>query len=381
MVKSILGIMNLLACALVSLVLVGCSSNDEYLQSPTLPPITVPDGLDDVALGQIYRVPAGDGRIATGELKKPLPPALAGNQRIAEPRLKSAGGKSWLVVPKEASATWSHLLLYLQSRQIHSVKQNIFTATIETDWIIESAPKGYGFRYQLRLEAGLQPDLTEIHVVNVKGKPTDVINSEGVWPEKSASDIHEQWFLKEIAKTINVQKSSGDSLIASSISLPKKVQATSVAGEPIIELLINRNIAYQALYNALNSPSFVIYDQDQVIGVLHIDEGIKPKVKKKSLLREVLSVLPGVDYEEEEKVSPYSLSDILSNLPNENAVQALWRQPNNTGGEILPHVPGYLLVLKSTTNGQRAYIRDGYGRPLASSQSKLLLDTIKKQLF
>ncbi|MGS2718512.1 outer membrane protein assembly factor BamC [Eionea flava] len=360
----------------------ACSSNDAYLDSKTLPPVVVPDNLDKEALGQIYTIPESDGRLATGEFAEPLPPTLASRQSITEPRVQTFQNKSWLVVPKEASATWSQLLIFLQSRRILSLEQDVNTAVIETDWISEGANFGESYRYQLRLEAGFQPELTEIHAVNIKGTDRTSIPPATEWPKKSESSSHEAWLLKDIAKVISNQPSQGDSLIASAISFPPKSTSNSVNGEPIVELLVSQERAYNVLLNSLNDSQFVTYDYDQAAGVIYFDED--DTQEKKTLTNKVVGFiydLATVQFLKNE--SSYPLEEVLAKLPNETAVAQLFPsvQERNTV-KTLSNVPGYMLVLRSVnSNKQHLFIRDGYGRPLPSSEAKALLDTVKKLLY
>jgi len=366
------------------LLLSACSSNDAYLDAKALPPVVVPDGLDKQALGQIYVVPKGDGRLATGEFAEPLPPALASRQTIVEPRIQTFQGKSWLVVPKEASATWSQLLIFLQSRQISTLKQNPNDAVIETEWVTEAAEDNQAYRYQLHLEAGLQPELTEIHAVNVQGAIKAAIPSAipttTQWPQYSESTRHELWFLQQIAKVISNQKALGDSLIASAISFSPKSASNSIDGEPVVDLLIGKERAYNVLLNSLNDSQFVTYDYDESAGVIYFNEDATQE--KKSLTRKVAGFIYDIATVQFLKNdSPYPLEDILSNLPNEDSVKTLFPL-SDISTKTLSGVPGYLLVLRQIDeNKQRLYLRDGYGRPLPSAEAKVLLDTIKKQLY
>jgi uncharacterized lipoprotein len=362
------------------LLLSACSSNDAYLDARTLPPVVVPDRLDKQALGQIYVVPKGDGRLATGEFSEPLPPSLSSRQAIIEPRIQTFQGKSWLVVPKEASATWSQLLIFLQSRQINSVKQDPSAAVIETDWVTEAAEYNQAYRYQLHLEAGLQPELTEIHAVNIQGSSKVSIPATTQWPQYSASTSHEVWLLQQIAKVISNQKSLGDSLIASAISFDPKSVSSSVNGEPVVNLLVSKDRAYNVLLNSLNDSQFVTYDYNESAGVIYFNED--DTQEKKSLTKKVTGFIYDIaTIQFLKNDSPYPLVDILASLPNEESVKALFPQPR-VATKKLPGIPGYLLVLKQVNeNKQRLYLRDGYGRPLASAKAKVLLDTIKKQLY
>ncbi|MFT6102295.1 MAG: outer membrane protein assembly factor BamC [Granulosicoccus sp.] len=370
-----------LALLFAIVLLSACSSNDAYLDAQTLPPVVVPDNLDKQALGQIYAIPEGDGRLATGEFAEPLPPTLSSRQAITEPRVQTFQNKSWLVVPKEASATWSQLLIFLQSRRVLSLKQDPGAATIETDWVTETAEYNQGLRYRLRLEAGFQPDLTEIHAINISGKANSSIPASTQWPEVSENRTHETWFLKEIARAISNQQTLGDSLIASAISFPPKGVSTSLDGEPIVELLVSEERAYSVLLNSLNNSQYVTYDHSESGGVIYFDEGSQQE--KKTLTKKVTGFiydLATVQFLKND--SAYPLSDVLANLPNEERVTQLFpavSQRKET--KKLSGVPGYLLVLRKVEeNKQQLFLRDGYGRPLPSVKAKILLDSIRKQL-
>lgn len=372
----------------LSLLLISCSSNDTYLHAKTLPPIAVPDGLDKQALGQTYRVPESDGRVVTGELTKPLPPTLSARQVVTEPRVQNSEGKSWLVVPKQASATWSQLIIYLQSRRVSSIKQDPYSATIQTGWVIESAEPGTALRYKLSLKAGLQPDLTEIHAVNIQGeadKPTQPLSQ---WREVSDSRTHEVWLLKEIAKAMSQQKSLGDSLIASSISFPPRIVSTNVAGEPVLDISASKGRAFTSVTNSLES-DFVVYEKKVSDGIFYINEAKKDKGEKKKFTEKLKSFLNKISTAKLTKQglvtsseASYSLEEILSNLPNEAAVNELFPESASHVNKELSNVSGYLLLQRTLGNNkQRLYIRDGYGRPLDVAEAKSLLDTIRKQLF
>ncbi len=369
----------------------GCVSNDEYLTAQTLPPIVIPSELDNQAVGQIYTVPEGDGRLATGELKKPLPPTLSASQAITEPRMQSYGDNSWLVVPKESSATWSQLLLFLQSRNIQVIKQDPFSATIETGWISESAEPGTAFRYLVQLEAGLQTELTEIHVINRKGIANTSISRSTVWGQRSDNRSHGEWFLKQIARGLNAQKTLGDSLIASSIQFPDKVISTSVNGEPVLELSLEQGRAFNSVSSSIELGNFNIFDADETRGLVYFTKGKVSKGEdQRKFTQKVKDFLDKISTAKLTRQglvtnadASYSLDEIIANLPNETEVNQLF--PNREIDEdanTLSSVSGYLLIQRLTSdNKQRIYIRDGYGRLLKPSDAKQILDTIRQALI
>jgi outer membrane protein assembly factor BamC len=373
-----------------TLFLVSCASNDDYLNATTLPPVVVPDGLDKQALGELYVIPEGDGRLASGELKKPLPPTLSSTQSLTEPRVQTLNGESWLVVPKEVAATWSQLVLFLRSRRIATIKQDVFNASIDTSWISDSALPNTALRYQIQLAAGIQPEFTEIHVVNIKGRSNDPIPANTIWSERSDDVPHKMWLLKQIAKGISKQKAIGDSLVASSISFAPKVISTSVAGEPVLDLALSEDRAYDAIANSLQSNDFVIYEENKAEKVVYLNESTKDKKEKKKTFEKLKNFLDRISTAKltskglvTNKDASAGLSDILQALPDEDAVNDLF--PNRdiiSDAPTLSNVSGYLLVQRNTVDGkQRLYIRSGEGRLLEPSKAKQLLDTIKKQLF
>ncbi len=381
------------ACgALFAALLLGaCSSNESYLEATTLPPIVVPDGLDKQALGELYAVPAGDGRLASGELERPLPPTLSATQAI-EPRVQSLGGESWLLVPKEAAATWSQLLLHLQSRRITTPKRDVFKASLETSWVTEAATiPNTAFRYQLRLEPGIQPDFTEIHAVNIQGAPRSSIPASTQWPIEPENKNHQQWLLKDIARGISRQKAVGDSLIASSIAFEPKVISTTVSGEPVLEMDLSAVRAHSALATSLKENDFFVYEENKSAAVVHFNtnnDGKKEKKKFRERLKNFLDRISSAKLTRDGLVtnrtaSAEGLGDILANLPDEPAVNELFpnRRINPDAPELL-NIPGFLMVRKTLPdNRQRLYIRDGSARRLEPSKAKQLLDEIKQQLF
>ncbi len=371
---------------LLLVVLTACSANDDYLQAQTLPPVTVPEGLDKEALGQIYQVPEGDGRLASGELAKPLPPTLSGRQRIADPRVQRYGNQSWVVLPKNAASTWSQLLIYLRSRRIQVVTKDPINATVDTGWIIEAAEPGTAVRYQIRLEGGLQSDLTEIHATNIKGNLQTVIRRSTQWPSIPEDTNHKNWMLKDIARSISSQRKQGDSIIASSISFPAKAVASTVAGEPIIEIAMDAGRSYASVLNALSDEEsgFAVFEDSAAEQVIYFRENTVKKAtqEKKPLTKRLVGFLGNIATAKtgRDNDAKHSLAQLLDNLPDEEAVNTLF--PNRVSGQDkLGSRSGFLLVQRTVDGKQSIYVRDAYGRPLKPAKAKVLLDNIKQRLF
>ena len=379
-----------LLCSLV--MLVSCTTSDRYLNAKTLPPIVVEEGLDKEALGEIFTVPEGDGRIAAGELKQPLPPTLSSNQSLVEPRIQTIDNYSWLVVPKEASATWSQLLLYLRSRQINLVQQDVLNANVQTGWLSLSSASNDAVRYRIHLESAVQPGFTEVHVVNVQGVSNHSSSIKGSWPQVSQNEAHATDLLKDMAKAISNQKATGDSLVASTISFAPKVVSSSVNGEPIVDVMLNAVRAKSSIATSLKENEFEVFEENTTEGVIYFNVGKTSGKdgKKKPFLARLRNFIDRISTAKltseglaTNKDASDDLDQILANMPDEAEVNALF--PNRAKAEPikrLSNLSGYFLVQRSIEQDhQRLYIRSPYGERVEPAVAKELLDSIKSQLF
>lgn len=366
-----------------SVLLSACATDDAYLDTASLPPIEVPEGLDTEALGESYRVPEGDGRDPLIGFYDLLPPGIAGIHDVTEPRLQHYDGQSWLVVPRDPSKIWSQILAFLQKRQVQITSQNIQTASIETSWINDEVDTQLQHRYRIHFEAGLQQGLTEIHVQSIQrlqGK-----NTNASWPDSPQNSDYDRDFLKGLARELSVQNSLGDSLIASEISLPGKVKVIKESNEPVLELSISHSRAFDAVLRSLDPRDFVVYETDVQHGIIYIDELLDAPAAQEKSSNQVagfLGFLSGSKEEEpEEQKSPNTLQEIIEHMPDYEEVNVLFPRPEGPQPEWLQFPPGFLIVVRPYQGKQLVYIRDTYGLTLTLDAVRSGLDYIKSRLY
>ena len=357
----------LLLCSLI-VVLVGCATKSNYRDAQSLPPLKVPENLDKDTLGQLYSLP--DDAVAKHALSPvintPLPPGLNAHTRLVATKasVQALESQFWMTVPSPPAQAWSQLIRVLQALKQPIIKQDIASATIDTGWSAMGAAAQLAHRYQIQLQSGLQPEITEIHLVNKQAQAEAIFNNIALasqttqWPLESDNKTHERWFLGELTKALNAAVSNGgDSLLASRISLPAKVVLGSDVGEPVLEFATSRARAYAAISQSLTQGAIQLYEQDAEQGVFYIPDGSATASNR----------------------ARYELKQILSALPDEVAVNRLFVGERNT--KTIPGLVGYLVVLHPFAEQYRVYVRDAYGRVLPEDKARELLNVIQQELL
>lgn len=365
--------------ALLLVVVSGCSTKSpDYLQSTTIPPLTVPEALDAERLGQLYRVPQQTGR-KPNDFKVPFPPSLGLQDDANIASVQRLGEQVWVLNAQLASTTWSQLVYFWQSRNVAIVKRDLDAATIETDWFEQAVQPGFAMRYRMRLERGLQTNTTEIHLSNDKRLLKDLERAPEIWAEGIQDRAHGNGLAKELIKVLNDTNTLfGDSYLATTIDLPEKIASDEVNQEPV---LLVANINQQRLANAvtrvLSQDGFLTYEKDSSAGLYYFDQ-YEVRPEKSGLL----SLISFTSDDGSNKKSPYDLDQVLANLHNSPEINALLpgRLEANAANR-LNNIPGYLLVMQQTRRGFSLYVRDGYGKKLPAAKAKEILESIRLRLI
>ncbi len=367
---------------------VGCSfsrKKPDYLESESLPPIKVPEELDDRRIGQLYRLPKQEIIVPTS-FKVPFPPAGSAQSSEQGASLQKLGDKLWILNDRTVAQTWVQLINFLTDRNISLAKTDLNNAILQTNWFSESLQPGFSIRYRLRLERGFQDNTAEVYLTNQK-RDNSNLTSEWLDQSKSIGDdgVHAQLIAEALVKYLTSGQSDvGNSLLAESISLPEKSKLILVDKDPalLIESGGGNLRVYQALSKALASDGFLVYDRDTTNGFFHFD---KYEIDQKK--RRLLGLVRTKQTIQKEKIiankkSRHSLKKIIERLPNKSSVNSLFFDGKNRPKvSRLSNVPGFLLVVKPAESGHLVYIRNGYGKELKSDEAKELLDEIRLRLF
>lgn len=370
------------------LLLAGCSSQPDYLQSSSLPPIVVPEEVDDERLGQLYPVPEWKG-VNPDEFQVPFPPIISMQQDTATASLYTMGDQAWILNPRPPAATWSQLAEFFQQQQIPVARQDLGSATIVSDWFEMAAPPGFAVRYSLRLEQGFQPGTTEIHLANQLITKSQLPPGPADEPETLQNIAHSNWLANRLLGVLNNPGSSiSNSLLATTIVLPAKAELIDVEGEPVLVMRTSIQRLDRALTTALDDEGLITYATTTGSGpvtnrIYHLNQYEVRGEKSRWY-----NPFSWGNNQPVDRTSRYSLEQILTHLPNEPEVNGLFAGGGTGPGSRenkprLRGVKGYLLVRKPATGGgaHRIYVRDGYGGRLDRGEARELLDAIRLRLL
>jgi uncharacterized lipoprotein len=361
----------------------ACSSpKPDYLKAETIPPVKVPEGLDNSRLGQLYRLPNQE-IIEPTSAKTPFPPASATQASGQSASLQQLDNKLWVLNDRSVATTWVQLINFWNRRGVTLEKTDVKSATLQTGWFNEAIQPGFSIRYRLRLEQGFQDNTSEIYLTNQKRDDANLI-SEWTDNQNDVGDdrVHAQLIADSlVTQLINGQSDVGNSFLAESINLPQKSSVSVINNESVLLLAVKTQRAHKALSRVLTEDGFLTYDSDLAKGFFHFDQY---EVGKKGFLSFLRSNKNSPEDSVPDKKSKYSVEQIIAHLPKDTSVNDLFFGDKTTERKDLSRlsgVPGFLLVVKPKDDSQLVYVRDGYGKILEGEEAKNILDVIRLRLF
>ncbi|GAA5316301.1 MAG: hypothetical protein AseanaTS_15050 [Candidatus Pelagadaptatus aseana] len=402
--------------------MVGCSSlfgpegyfrnrGHDYLRSDVIEPMKVPDQVETSSIDQLYNIPpvAEDEMLYSDsfEVPRPLPMAAA----VMEDRVKiqSLAERRWILVNALPAEVWPQIRAFLAQNKLDVIYTSASEGVMETSWLKFQDNQSSKDKYRIKIDSGIQPRTTEIHVLHMS-MPWGVPGSGQVnWPTRSTSSEREGWMLDELAATLAVNAAPGSSasLLAQTIGVSDRVKLISDAGEPVLSLGLDYTRAWATVNHALTTEGFTLWESDDVVGVHYINyqksEDEEEVVfedttgKKQGLMGgwfdfKGMLEFGGDDKAEEAEASqepvqkssaPYSLQDILANLKLEESAanNRIFADINATSDVSLSSAPGYLVVVRGWDGEVQVRVRDALGRNLDPRQARQLLKQIRLNLI
>ena len=365
------------------------NTTNDYLAAKTLKPVTVPPELDSEAVGQILEIPDANIIVTGRETTVPPPPRLTAKNDIPQVSIQQLGNKRWILTAQTPAEIWPLIVSFLKTNQLAIVNNDVNRGMIETDWLTLSVDPENINKYLLRIDNGMQPDTTEIHIANVvrsKNQLNQPTSTQPIqWPELSTGTVRENWMINELAEAlVNEDYAlSGESLLAQNVSNNKKAHLVQRKDGLVWVITLNKQRAYASLSHALSQDEFILYQKNTEQGLFHIDH-LKTVENKKStnLTSRWINKLNPFS-SDQRLTSRYLLTDIIRHLPIDTPlINKLFPEKSiHSKAERLKDVPGYLVVMTDETTQQLVYVRDGYGKPLPFNKSKQLLTLIRRQLI
>jgi outer membrane protein assembly factor BamC len=360
----------------------------DYQKADTIPPLVLDESLDKRALGDLYPVP----RLAnvafeedvTGDVPRPQP--ISSNLLEQTIKIQRLGGQSWILMNVAPGEIWPRIRSFLNVNGLDVAKADISRGVIESDWVQFKTDLSTYDRYRIQIDQGVQPETSEIHIRHMSVPVGTPVSVDMPWVGTSTSAERERWLLDELAATLaNDQTEGGTSLLAQAIGGNVKANLTSIGGEPVLNLRLDRARALGTLLHATRQDGFVHYENNSEAGVFYVyyqkvdpdGPGWLTRLRNSGFVTAIL----GTPKEERlKKSSPYTLDQLLENLPQGDA---LIKAPlsNRKQETRLPNAPGYLVIVTGDEGDLQVRIRDPYGKRLDSRTARDLLTLVRKNLI
>lgn len=387
--------------------MVGCSSlfgpegyfrnrGHDYLKADVVEPMKVPAAIETSNIEQLYVIPpvAEDEMVYTSSFEVPRPQPMADNLLDEKVKIQSLSERRWVLVNAQPTEVWPQIRAFLANNNLSVIYTNASEGIMETSWLKFQGNTSTKDKYRIKIDAGIQPQTTEVHVLHMNMPWATPGNGQVNWPVRSADSEREAWMLDELAANLasSVQDTQAASLLAQTIGVSDRVKLTSDSGEPILQLMLDYPRAWATVGHALDSRAFQRWEEDSAIGVFYVDysklsdeDELAEEEEGKGFFGRLFDFGDSEEAEVSElkSSSPYSLREVLANLQLEDtpANRKVFSSINSSSSEPLKNVPGYLVVVRGWDDEVQVRVRDGYARPLDPRKAKEILKLIRLNLI
>lgn len=265
---------------------------DDYLTAVQHNKLVVPEDLRDLENTDPFPIPATP--VPANPLfypnRPPLPDAIYANDNRDEVRIQRLGERRWLVVPEAPTTAWPKLKQFMAENAVPLVHDDPAVGRVNTDWLkientayrdvirtlIKDAKTAQDFflgqdRFLVKVEQGLRPQTTEIHVRHENDSLSlpvrdDLVGFDGV---SSHIAVAEDDFLNEIGAYIAAKVAEQTvSQVALQIGSAQKAELTrDTSGFPLLRLYLDYERAWATLGQALDNAEVEITNLDRATGV------------------------------------------------------------------------------------------------------------------
>jgi outer membrane protein assembly factor BamC len=243
----------------------------DYLVSPVIPPMSIPDTLDSYTLDALYVVPDDVPVDKPFFMEAPAPRAMDTNVREGVV-VQRFGDRRWIVIGAEPGQVWPRLRDYWSTAQIPLSAEDPIAAIMETAWLGEPGTRN---KYQVRIEPGLHSGNSEIYVVQVGEAFVADVNAPIVWPTRSADLEIETRMLDDIslylADRTDLYRASSVSLLAGSIEAESKAGIVRTASGDTLQLRIDFDRAWSQVSQSLGNAGVEITSSERDAATLLVN--------------------------------------------------------------------------------------------------------------
>ena len=290
--------LNLLGCGWLSSKDEGMFINpkDDYLDSVQHNKLVIPEdlrGLEDTDPFPIPPTPVASNPKFYPE-RPPLPDAIYANDNRDEVRIQRLGKRRWLVIPEPPTTAWPKLKQFMAENAVTLTFDAADVGRLNTDWLkiedtdyrdvirmlLKDAKTAESFfrgqdRFLIKVEQGLRPLTTEIHVRHENDSISLPVRDEIVAIDGLRSHIGtaEDDLLNEIGAYIAAKVAEQTvSKVALQIGSARKSELVRDAnGYPVLHLYLDYERAWATLGQALDNAEVEITNLDRDAGLFQVN--------------------------------------------------------------------------------------------------------------
>lgn len=349
----------------------------DYLKARTLPPMEVPPGGDERVLGELYVIPdvSAAAYDYPQDFEVPRPEALSSNVFSDNVKIQRLGQDRWIFVSASPSEVWPRVRNFLNTNRLQVERTNAPQGLIETAWLNFRDSADTRDKYLVRIEQGVQPESTEIHVTHLSIPRDAALPTQVDWPERSTDAERESWMVDELASNLaNEIGSASASLLAQTIGGSDKVSIVSADQEPVLRIELEMIRAWASLNHALRQEGLEIIDENSGAGIYYVQ--YRNPDEREGFFSGWFS--------RDAEAKHYTIDELLSfmSLADTPANRALFPpQAFDEGPQVPDELTGYLVLVKETDGAVQVFVRDAEGQLLDGRRARELLGMIRRNLI
>ena len=262
-----------------------------YIDLQPQAPLEVPADLRQVNPSQVSAIPAiGVQRNASYYPDRPpLPDAKYASDNRDEVRVQRLGSRSWLVIPESPTTAWPKMKQFFADNGIVLIDDRPDVGRLNTAWLgdtsspardivrtlMQRARSEAGLesgedRFLLRVEQGMQPQSTEVHLRHDNDELNGVVAPDLLRVQEVSSDLvaAEKALLEQIGGYVaaRVAESTVSKVALQIGSQPKSDMRRNADGIPELSFFLDRGRALASLTQSLRNAGVLINSEDTDAG-------------------------------------------------------------------------------------------------------------------
>ena len=277
------------------LVGLGEEERESYIDTRPLPPMQIPEGLNGDSIQDALPVPkiAEQRNPSFYPARPPLPNALYASDNRNEVRVQRLSSRNWLVIPEPPTSAWPKIKQFFADNGVSLSSDRPSVGRLTTQWlsndgeavrdvvrrVTREAKSQAGMaqgadRFLIRVEQGLQPQSTEVHLRHDNDVLGDEADASMVTIQAMDSDLAaaETALLQQIGEYIaaRVAETTVSQVALQIGSLPKTGLLRNPEGLPELTLYLDEDRAWATLTQAMQNADILVNEQNREEGQLSI---------------------------------------------------------------------------------------------------------------